>query len=41
MIIVPKNSREAVEEAILEVEERKAGLKKGILTPYPMSFKIL
>lgn len=35
MIIVPKNSKQAVEEAILEVEERKAGLKKGILTPYP------
>ena len=35
MILIPKRSDKAVEETILEVEERKAGLKKGILTPYP------
>jgi len=35
MILTPKRSNEAVKDAIIEVEERRKGLKKGILTPYP------
>jgi replicative DNA helicase len=34
MILIPKRSDEAVKNALKEVEERKQGLKKGLLTPY-------